>query len=148
MCEHQVPNLVFFNHYLVHSNSHTLSSHLVGSHLWWNPERRSSTSASQKTAQVGHKGVNPFTLVTRAPPISGSALPKYCQIAVLWILSMLGVTPRYTLAYVRHTLGDSVTLRPSSSSWCHQTSLLETVGTSTDHTTSLEEEVAPYLIDS
>ena len=49
------------------------------------------------------------SLVTRAPPVSGSALPKYCQLAVLWILSKLEVTPRYTLAYVRHMLGDSVT---------------------------------------
>ena len=56
----------------------------------------------------------------------------------------LVVTPRHMSAYVRHTLGDSVTLRPSSPSWRHQASLLETVGISTDHTTSLEEEVVPY----
>ena len=51
------------------------------------------------------------SLVTRVSLVSGSALPKYCQTAVLWISSKLEVTPWYTSAYVRHTLGDSVTQR-------------------------------------
>ena len=55
------------------------------------------------------------SLVTRALLVSGSALPKYCRIAVLWTQSKSDETPRYTLAYVRHTLGDSVTLSVDTS---------------------------------
>ena len=59
------------------------------------------------------------SLVTRALLVSGSVLPKCHQITALWIPPKLGVTPRHTPAYVRHTLGDSVTGRviwPSSNS--------------------------------
>ena len=41
-----------------------LSSHLVGSYLWWNPERRYVSPSPSKAAQVRHKGVNPFTLMS------------------------------------------------------------------------------------
>ena len=39
-------------------------SHLVGSYLWWNPEQRHNHKSVtiQEAAQVGHKGVNPFTV--------------------------------------------------------------------------------------
>ena len=54
-----------------------LPSHLVESHLGWNPERRQSKSAvKQNTAQVGHKGVNPLTTVgwsLEAAPFMGPA---------------------------------------------------------------------------
>ena len=69
MCEHQVPNLVFFNNYEVHSNS-SQSSHLtLLAHTSGGIQSEVATSLSPtKAAQVRHKGVNPFTLC----PISKS----------------------------------------------------------------------------
>ena len=61
-CEHQVSNLVFFNSYEVHSIS-TRFSHLTSLvHTSGGIRSEDTTSPSLfKAAQVGHKGVNPFT---------------------------------------------------------------------------------------
>ena len=65
MCEHQVSNLVFFNHYEVHSKlvrSHPLTS-LVHTSGGIQSKGTITSPSPSKAAQVGHKGVNPFTIV-------------------------------------------------------------------------------------
>ena len=67
MCEHQVSNLVFFKS--LQGSFHTrliLSPHLVNPTPLVETRAESSSVRHQvTTAQVGHKGVNPFTL---SPP--------------------------------------------------------------------------------